>query len=327
MFSAASNILKVSVIIPVFNLENFIERAIRSALAQEEVLECIVVDDGSTDNTSRICRNIAKEQSRVLVLSHPEGVNRGVSNSRNLALKSATGTHVSFLDGDDYFLPNRFVKVNMAFQANPLIDGVYDAMISEPDLNSKSPDLTTIKEDLVPHELFYNMAPFGKSGHFSICGLTVKVETALRNGDFNTGLILTQDTEWVAKLTLDFILVAGDIENPVVVRGLHPLNSSKNLPLLRSQRVAMCLGLLSWANRTHQPEKAKALIIKVLLKYHYEENQLFSDAAKWSKKRADFVLLAQMIKADIGVFRNPRAKYFFKLILGLTKGVHLNFYE
>lgn len=91
---------KVSIIIPVYNCENYIEKSIESVLTQKySNLEVIVVDDGSTDNSFRICEKIKDADQRVQLYTKKNG---GVSSARNVGLKKATGDYIMFLDADDY---------------------------------------------------------------------------------------------------------------------------------------------------------------------------------------------------------------------------------
>ena len=92
--------VKVSVIIPVYNAEKTVERCIRSVLDQEfQDLELIAVDDGSKDESGKILDEIAKQDSRLHVV-HVE--NGGVSRARNIGLSFIQGEYVQFLDADDY---------------------------------------------------------------------------------------------------------------------------------------------------------------------------------------------------------------------------------
>ena len=98
----------VSVVIPVFNGRDFVCEAIDSALAQDWTpLEVLVVDDGSTDGTSDLLRRRYGHESRVRLLAHPDGQNWGVSASRNLGVRAATGRYIAFLDADDCFAPHK----------------------------------------------------------------------------------------------------------------------------------------------------------------------------------------------------------------------------
>lgn len=91
---------KISVIVPTYNVENEIEKCIRSICAQKyDNLEIIVIDDGSTDNSGKIADKLALEDSRVIVV-HKE--NGGVGSARRVGLEIATGDLIGFVDADDY---------------------------------------------------------------------------------------------------------------------------------------------------------------------------------------------------------------------------------
>jgi glycosyltransferase involved in cell wall biosynthesis len=98
----------VSVVMPVFNGERFIETAIRSVFAQtHDELELIVVDDGSTDGTADILERLGAEDARLEVIHQ---ANQGVSAARNRALAACRGDWVANLDSDDRMLPERLAR-------------------------------------------------------------------------------------------------------------------------------------------------------------------------------------------------------------------------
>lgn len=89
-----------SVIIPAFNSQNFISKAIESVLNQQiKDWELIVVDDGSTDNTYDICKRFSDKNNKIKILHNK---NQGVSVARNTGLKHAQGNYIFFIDADDY---------------------------------------------------------------------------------------------------------------------------------------------------------------------------------------------------------------------------------
>ena len=91
---------KISVIVPIYNVENYLNRCIDSIINQTyKKLEIILVDDGSPDNCGKICDEYAKKDSRIKVI-HKE--NGGVSSARNAGLNIATGDYIGFVDGDDW---------------------------------------------------------------------------------------------------------------------------------------------------------------------------------------------------------------------------------
>lgn len=91
---------KISVIVPVYKVEQYIHRCIDSILSQSFTdFELILVNDGSPDNCGKICDEYAQKDSRVRVFHKPNG---GVSSARNLGLDNAKGEWVAFIDSDDY---------------------------------------------------------------------------------------------------------------------------------------------------------------------------------------------------------------------------------
>lgn len=94
----------VSIIVPVYNAESYLERCIESVLTQEyRDFELILVDDGSGDESGAVCDRFAQQDERIRVL-HKE--NTGVSDSRNRALDIARGEYLQFLDSDDWLTPD-----------------------------------------------------------------------------------------------------------------------------------------------------------------------------------------------------------------------------
>jgi len=98
---------KVSVIIPAYNVGEYIEKCVRSVINQTyHNIEIIVVNDGSKDNTLSIINLLAQEEPRLIIIDKKNG---GVSAARNDAMRNATGEYIVFVDGDDY-LAEDFVE-------------------------------------------------------------------------------------------------------------------------------------------------------------------------------------------------------------------------
>lgn len=96
----------LSVIVPVYNVEEFLPRCVDSLLAQTyQNLEILLVDDGATDLSGRICDQYAAKDSRVRVI-HKE--NGGLSSARNAGLDAHRGEYIAFLDSDDWMEPDAF---------------------------------------------------------------------------------------------------------------------------------------------------------------------------------------------------------------------------
>jgi glycosyltransferase involved in cell wall biosynthesis len=95
--------VKVSIMIPAYNVEQYIERCIRSAMAQTlKEIEIVVVNDGSTDGTRDIIERLAQEDNRIIVIHKPNG---GLPSARNASLDVVQGQYIQTLDGDDWLEP------------------------------------------------------------------------------------------------------------------------------------------------------------------------------------------------------------------------------
>ena len=96
----------ISVIVPVYNAEQYLKRCLESLVKQESVnLEIILVDDGSNDRSGKICDDYAKKDPRIVVI-HQE--NKGASNARNHGLQVARGAYIGFVDSDDWIEPDMY---------------------------------------------------------------------------------------------------------------------------------------------------------------------------------------------------------------------------
>lgn len=122
----------ISIVVPVFNAENYLEKCIESILKQTyPVWELILIDNGSEDNSFRICQEYAKKDERITLLRQHQ--NRGVSVARNLALEKACGKYLTFLDADDWVEPDyleQFMGVQKKTDADMVVcqyEKVYDA--------------------------------------------------------------------------------------------------------------------------------------------------------------------------------------------------------
>lgn len=95
---------KISIIVPVYNVEKYLKRCVNSLINQTyKNIEIILVNDGSYDNSLEICEEFTQKDTRVIVLNQD---NQGQSVARNKAIKAASGKYFCFVDSDDYVAPN-----------------------------------------------------------------------------------------------------------------------------------------------------------------------------------------------------------------------------
>ena len=97
---------KISIIVPVYNVEKFLPKCLSSIVSQTfKDWECILIDDGSSDTSGKICDEYALLNEKITVI-HQE--NKGVSEARNIGIKVSKGEYIGFVDSDDWIEPNTY---------------------------------------------------------------------------------------------------------------------------------------------------------------------------------------------------------------------------
>ena len=107
----------ITVIVPVYNTEKYLERCLDSIVGQTyRDLEILLIDDGSTDSSGEICRQYAEADDRITVLVKENG---GQASARNLGLDRMQGEYVLFVDSDDYVSPDFVEELYRQIKAEP----------------------------------------------------------------------------------------------------------------------------------------------------------------------------------------------------------------
>lgn len=156
----------ISVIVPIYNVENYLIRCVDSILSQTyRNLEVILVDDGSPDNCGRICDELAKRDDRIKVI-HKE--NGGLSSARNAGLDIATGELIAFIDSDDWLELDAYEYCVNLLKENQSEAVQYSySMVSYP-TNIKQPyeKIQTLKDgDILQNYMLTSTS----SGSYSVC--------------------------------------------------------------------------------------------------------------------------------------------------------------
>lgn len=114
----------ISIVIPVYNCEAYLEQCLRSVQAQHRRdWEVLLVNDGSIDGSAAICDRFAAADDRIRVIHQPNG---GVSSARNLALERARGTYLTFIDADDYVEPDFLEALRVPMETHEVAVCGYD---------------------------------------------------------------------------------------------------------------------------------------------------------------------------------------------------------
>lgn len=240
--------MRISVIIPVYNAEKYIERAVRSVIDQKHVKEVVLVDDGSNDNSYEICKNLLKSSTIIKLYRHLNHKNKGVGASRNLGIKNSVYPFISFLDADDYYLKNRFSETKKVFNNDNNIDGVYEVIgahyysqnarekhierMSDTKKFYENPIIaledTGVETGISSENLFSELIK-DRKGWIHLNGLTIKKKSLMGMELFseevsdNSALDL-EDSEFILRLSHEKKLISTGSPTPIANRGIHESN-------------------------------------------------------------------------------------------------------
>jgi glycosyltransferase involved in cell wall biosynthesis len=267
------NELKVSVVIPVYNVERYIERAVYSASEFDCVNEIILIEDYSTDSSLSVCQMLEKEIKKVKLFRQIGGRNLGAAQARNLGIKKSTSDLVSFLDADDFYLDNRFNK-DIEILNSEDVDGVYSAVrnqIQHTEYQERFPPIMTLSREVSSKDLFYHLIGLNEwIGYFHLDGFTIKRNSIIKNGIyFEPNLRLHQDTDFIIRCSYHLNIVPSDIVNPVAVRLIHSANRIserfRNTSIRKENDVLLFSYLYQWAKEKSVPEIAETHLRRSLL--------------------------------------------------------------
>ncbi len=196
----------ISVIVPVYNVEEYVDKCIASLVAQSYYnLEILLIDDGSTDNSGYLCDQWANRDKRIKVIHSP---NAGVSHARNLGLSIASGDYIGFVDADDWINADMYESM-----MNYLNEFHSDVHIGGFTVNYPDIEIRTLKKGM-PHSMSPQLAmkemlslekkPLFR-GH--LCDKLYK-STVLKNKRLDENLKLSEDTLFFWQILQDSTLVS-----------------------------------------------------------------------------------------------------------------------
>lgn len=316
--------MKVSVIIPVYNAEKYVREAVESALIQPETEEVLLIEDGSPDNALEICQNLEKEYSKVKLFRHKNGVNRGAGASRNLGVKKAQSEFISFLDADDYYLENRFTIPKKLFDQDSTIEGVYEAVgtyfqneaAQTKWFSRRNYTLTTVKETVKP-ELLFELLLSNKIGFFHTNGIIIRSSVFDKVGYFDVPLKMKQDSAMWLKMSAVCKLIPGRLTEPVAMRRVH----EENRILSVSQEKEAYYQALLWKTLSDWGLKSKLPPAKLnLLLEPYLGNLLgqgLNNTKLLSRKITQIKLLIDAVSQNPSLLKYQYFWHCFGLVIGL----------
>lgn len=150
--------IKVSIIVPVYNVEKYIHKCLDSLVNQTlKELEFIFVNDGSPDNSPKIIKEYQKKDKRIKLLNKENG---GQASARNLGLEHAKGEYIAFLDSDDYVKENMYETLyNRAKKDNLDIVICNNYLVYKDSLVENNPGITNKKEKIISPREYITLSP------------------------------------------------------------------------------------------------------------------------------------------------------------------------
>lgn len=201
--------MKISVIVPVFNVEKYLEQCLNSIVGQSyENLEIIIVNDGSTDGSGEICEKFAAIDSRISLIHQ---INGGVSVARNTGIEKASGDYITFVDSDDWLEKEMYTKMMSKTEKFHLLDMVMcDTILVKNDTNIKSTGFIrsgSYSKSQIISELYPTLLvteDFGKIPIVSVWNCLIRRSILIKNNiRFEPSLKYSEDYLFMAKLMIN----------------------------------------------------------------------------------------------------------------------------
>jgi glycosyltransferase involved in cell wall biosynthesis len=303
--------LEISVIIPVFNADKFIERAVQSALIQPEVDEIILIDDGSTDNSYQLIKNLALEHNKIKIINHSIRSNQGPAATRNLGIQNAKNEWIAFLDADDYYAGNRFSDACIKIINDPTIDGVYNnSGIEKIEISNgisvfkKEVNIFGISKEIEPDNLFFEISPIGKSKRFDTNSILIKKSKLVEAGCFSEELRIGEDILLYLKLSIVSKLVGVTTDTPLAYRTVHLTNTSHQVKDNVNEYLVEVFNALLKFNHYRFTSRHK---VKVIDKYIY----FISNNSSWRLLNA---LIHMAVKYPTFIFTSYFLNYIKHIV-------------
>lgn len=248
----------VSVIIPNYNYAFYLSDTVKSVLEQSyQNLECIVVDDGSTDNSKEIIEKLKEKDNRVKAVFKKNG---GLSSARNAGIKIAAGTYISFLDSDDLWKSDKLKNQIEIFENNSDVNFVFSNYIGFYPDGKQEPYM----------HVFGNTNPFDFIKLNPIAGSASSVilhsDLVKKTGFFDESLRSTEDHDYWFRCVVAGANIKFCDSYDVLIR-LHDTSMSKNQARMNTYNFKVLvkqLDLLSKQNFDMDPQRYRSLLSEKL---------------------------------------------------------------
>jgi glycosyltransferase involved in cell wall biosynthesis len=192
----------ISIIIPTFNRAHYICETLKSIIAQTYTnWECIIVDDGSSDDSLLVINSFAKKDVRFRLINRPSDRNKGASTCRNIGIENSKGEFIQFLDSDDLMSENKLEQQILSipdFNENIICTCKWSRFIKTPNDSVNFEALDSYSDfDDIPNFL---EALATSKGYFPIHAYLIKKSIIDKSGFWNEYLSLNDDSEYCIRL-------------------------------------------------------------------------------------------------------------------------------
>jgi glycosyltransferase involved in cell wall biosynthesis len=256
----------VTVVVPVYNGEQYLEKTVVSILSQNhQNIELILVDDGSSDKSAKIMQKLEKTDTRIKPFYNGNG---GVASARNFGVNQAKGEFIAFCDQDDLWLPDKISKQIPLFN-NPKIGLVYSGAIAKYEMynkESKPSFAHKYKGDVFSQLVKLNM--------FTCCTAVVRKTYFDQVGGFDDDRALMGVDDWHLWLKLAMVCKFDYVEEYLAVHVFHGDNYSLNDEKMHEAEI-ICLNKIEYIAK-QQNKTADWALIKQQLHVRYAKSYIFS---------------------------------------------------
>lgn len=299
----------ISVIIPTYNYSHFIRDAIKSVQAQTYTKwECIVVDDGSTDNTRQVVEELCAADNRIKYIYQ---VNAGPTVARNLGLKKSKGEYIQFLDADDLIQPKKFEWQLSVFAEHPEYEIVYGGVKY---FNSQYPEKLyntiqlTGEKSWMPNVSGKGdqiLLPLLKENIMVISSPLVRKSVLAVFGNLDEGFYYNEDWELWLRLAINNIhFEYSDHEQTNALVRVHPSYSTDNLKMFIFG-LKVCLKI----SQTLTDYKYQRILIPKINYHKKIIDQKLVELAATDRQKA--VQMAEFLYRETGVANYKRYPHWY----------------
>lgn len=277
---------KISIIIPVYNTENYIEKCIDSIIKQTySNIEIFLINDGSTDNSLNICKKYEIIDKRINVIDIK---NKGVSNARNIGLNLCKGNYITFIDSDD-FVEKDYIKT----MYNKIKENNVDVVISNPIKfinNERINEKNKIVDELILENDNIIKTLLNDEYYYSVCWGKLYSKKVIKKVSFDTNLRIAED--------LDFLLnVFNKSSKILLIKEQYYCCNIRKGSTIRSgynekwnDEVKLCYQIIKKYENTKMEKYAAKRYIRICMDIIWSLHPPFAEKNKIKRKMKKFFL-------------------------------------